>query len=153
VLFPPAPSPTNSAHRAILCASLVLLQPTLLAQSSLVSPDVLLVCFFCAVLVIFVRRRHENWRGLYALALTLLAFTSLRGVIAIGALFCAECVLLWLNKPTTTSFDVQPRYSAMYTLVFASSRIIPCVVRLAPGNNGCDWLAQSAIHRILPLTQ
>jgi hypothetical protein len=107
LLFPPAPSP----QRAILCASFVLLQPTLLAQSSLISPDVLLVCFFCAALATFVRKRNEDWSGVYALALTLLAFTSLRGVIAIGALFCAECVVLWLERPTGSGFEAFGKFS------------------------------------------
>lgn len=88
--------------QSVLCASLILIQPTLLAQASLVSPDVLLIAFFMLALCCFFEKKyllndkHKQWKeqivsSLYAVALMLLAMTSLRGMMCVVMLLLAEC--------------------------------------------------------------
>lgn len=125
---------------AVCCAALMLLHPTLLAQCSLVSPDVLLVLFFLLAAGEFFKKnasihrpdtlQHVYSKGFYALWLAALALTSLRGTIAVGMIFCAEFTLLFLqthsseNKPHTAS------NLALKNLAFANTVLpyLPAIV-------------------------
>jgi hypothetical protein len=74
---------------AVLTALLVLADPTLVAQISQVSPDVLLVFFYLFCL----NKLLSNQRLAVSFALIFLGMISLRGTIAVAALFFTDICL------------------------------------------------------------
>ncbi|TAD88220.1 MAG: hypothetical protein EAY75_05525, partial [Bacteroidetes bacterium] len=94
----------NSPLLILALSTLLLLQPTLLAQATLISPDIPLCAFFLCALWHFLQPEGKQWRGFYAIWLILLSFTSLRGVIAVALFAGAEGAWLLLEhmpSPTT----------------------------------------------------
>ncbi|MCU0473568.1 MAG: hypothetical protein MUC93_09420 [Bacteroidales bacterium] len=73
---------------------ILLLDPTLLAQCTLVSPDVLLVFFFMMAL----NHISEKNRVSYAIALAGLTLSSMRGMMCVAGLFCAEIIIRLYNE-------------------------------------------------------
>jgi len=82
---------TTVNKQTIFAAMLLLLaDPTLLAQTTLVSPDILLLFFFlCSVNAIL---RHQNWLLLFAVLG--LSSISLRGAMVAVAVFLFDMILL-----------------------------------------------------------
>ena len=68
---------------------ILLLDPTLLAQCTLVSPDVLLVFFFLMAL----NNMSGGKRIYYGIALAGLTLTSMRGMMCVAGLFCADMII------------------------------------------------------------
>ncbi|MDQ1297215.1 MAG: hypothetical protein QG611_1195, partial [Bacteroidota bacterium] len=68
---------------------ILLMDPTLLAQCTLVSPDVLLVFFFLTAL----NNISGKNRITYSVALAGLTISSTRGMMCVAGLFCAECII------------------------------------------------------------
>jgi hypothetical protein len=115
----------RQAWYSTLCASLVLVQPTFLAQATLVSPDVVLVCCFLVGMVVLILRLPQERGGtipcasvtsdatpdlssgfhlfthlvyhlVYACVLIPLTLVSLRGGICGVMLLCAEALCIVL---------------------------------------------------------
>ena len=85
-------------------ATLVLIaDATLLAQFTLVSPDIWIACFFTMALWAFLDKKS----GLQALAFTGLALTSMRGMMIVAAFFVTRAILLFFpgsaEKPDSFS--------------------------------------------------
>lgn len=80
--------------RVIFLLLLVLADPTLAAQCILVSPDVVLVCFF--LMGIYAILKNQNW--LKALAMLGLAMISMRGMMTVAALFLFEVSINFKNR-------------------------------------------------------
>jgi hypothetical protein len=74
---------------------ILLADATLLAQCTLVSPDVLVVFFFLLALNNLISKK----KILYSVALAGLALSSMRGMMCIAGLFFAE-IILYLNSET-----------------------------------------------------
>jgi hypothetical protein len=68
---------------------ILLLDPTLMAQCTLVSPDVLLVFFFLMAL----NNMPAGNRIFYSLALAGLTLASMRGMMCVAGLFCADILI------------------------------------------------------------
>lgn len=83
-----------AAKPAIFAAILLLADPTLLAQSAQVAPDVLLVFLYLFCL----NKLLENNRWVYMLALVLLGMLSPRGTIAVSLLFVTDVLLCIFAK-------------------------------------------------------
>jgi 4-amino-4-deoxy-L-arabinose transferase-like glycosyltransferase len=116
-----------SSRQAVFCAALLLVQPTLLAQATLVSPDIPLVAFFLCSLCCFFEQKHEQkceqpqkWSGFNALYLMLLAMTSLRGMIAVAMLLFAETILHWRRKRATATWLALLRLYLPALAIFAA---------------------------------
>jgi hypothetical protein len=75
---------------------ILLLDPTLLAQCTLVSPDVLLVFFFLMAL----NNLSEKNRIYYGIALAGLTLSSMRGMMCVAGLFCTDIIITLYNKRT-----------------------------------------------------
>lgn len=77
-----------------LSMSLMLLDPTLLAQATLVSPDLVLMFFYLGCFYALITER----RGMFAILLILLGMTSMRGMMAMVAICFTD--IAWMYKPT-----------------------------------------------------
>lgn len=89
---------TKGSH-VFLFSLLILLEPTLLAQATLVSPDIFLVAFFLVVLNAFFRGRYI----LMSAALIPMSFISLRGMMVLFGLYIAFYGILLIR--TRKLFD------------------------------------------------
>ncbi len=113
----------DSPLLVLALSALLLLQPTLLAQATLISPDIPLCAFFLCALWHFLQPKSKQWRGLYAVWLVLLSFTSLRGMIAVALFAGAECVCLFLeNTPSLKNWK-----SLAQVLVRSASVYLPAL--------------------------
>lgn len=83
----------------IAAMMILMLDPTLLAQCTLVSPDVLLVFFFLMAL----NNLSEKNRIFYGIALTGLTLSSMRGMMCVAGLFCADIIITLYNKKALTN--------------------------------------------------
>jgi hypothetical protein len=81
-----------------LAGLIILIDPTLLAQSTLVSPDVLVVFF----LLFAINSILNGKRFLLILSLAGLTLASMRGMMCAAALFISESVLLAFRSKTVT---------------------------------------------------
>jgi hypothetical protein len=72
---------------------IILLDPVLLAQCTLVSPDVLLVFFF----LMAVNNISEKNRIFYSIALAGLALSSMRGMMCVAGFFAADAILKYVT--------------------------------------------------------
>ena len=73
-------------------------EPTFLAQSSMLTPDIALVSLFLLCL----NALMDGRRGLQAVAMTLMAAVTFRGILAVPAVFLVDVGLAWfsgLRKP------------------------------------------------------
>lgn len=80
-------------HWLWMTLPLLLLEPTLLAQATMISPDIPLTCFFIMALSGMVNRR--NW--VQTVAMCGLPLLSTRGIMTIAVVFLAEAGYHWLN--------------------------------------------------------
>ncbi len=86
ILFPPR-------HRWLVTL-VIIADATLLAQFTLVSPDVWIACFFTMALFAFLKGK----RGLMALAFIGLALTSVRGMMIVASFFVTGALLLIFTR-------------------------------------------------------
>lgn len=94
---------------------LVALDPTLLSQFTLVSPDVPLVCFFLLAANALLEKR----KTIFALSCVLLFLTSMRGMM------CVVCLLVW---DLSLNFSRQPRRQLFIDLLKRSILYWPAVL-------------------------
>jgi len=73
---------------------LLLLEPTLLAQATMISPDIPLTCFFIIALSGMTNRRNI----LQTVAMCGLPLLSTRGIMTLGVVFLAEAGYLWFDR-------------------------------------------------------
>ncbi len=73
---------------------LLLLEPTLLAQATMISPDIALTCFFLIALSGMINRRNI----VQMVALCGLPLLSTRGIMTIAVVFLAEVGYQWMDK-------------------------------------------------------
>ncbi len=86
--------------------ALLLLEPTLLAQSTMLSPDIPLTFFFLmAVAGLLNNRPNMQMLGLCGLPLL-----STRGIMTVAVVFLAECFLIFLDKNRKFSFSRIGKY-------------------------------------------
>lgn len=78
---------------------ILLSDPTLLAQSTLVSPDVLLVFFFLMAL----NSMSGKNRMLYIISLAGLTLSSMRGMMCAGGLFASEVIIVIIKSKSDGS--------------------------------------------------
>jgi hypothetical protein len=81
-----------------LAALIILIDPTLLAQSTMVSPDVILVFFF----LLAVNSLLSGNRTFLSLALAGLTLASMRGMMCAGALFIVQVILISARSKTAS---------------------------------------------------
>jgi hypothetical protein len=106
---------------------LFLADATLMAQCTLVSPDVLLVFFFVMALNHFYSYK-KVW---FAIALAGLGLASMRGMMCFAALFIAHLIIKSLEKPMkgnfgaklksvfSSAFSILPLYLPAFVIVFS----------------------------------
>jgi len=81
-------------EQAWLVTLLMVADATLLAQFSLVSPDIWIACFFTMALWAFLEQKRKTM----AVAFLFLALTSMRGMMIVAAFFLTEAILLFFNE-------------------------------------------------------
>lgn len=105
-------------NKAIFLLLLAIADPTLAAQCLLVSPDVVLACFF--LMGVYAVLQNQNL--LKALAMLGLAMISMRGMMTVAALFLFEIALHYNNWKTLPKLLLQkmPLYlpAGFFGLVF-----------------------------------
>jgi hypothetical protein len=79
-------------------ALIILLDPSLMAQSTLVSPDVIVVFFF----LLAVNSLMENKKIFLSLSLAGLTLASMRGMMCVAVLFVSEIILLAVRTKSDT---------------------------------------------------
>jgi hypothetical protein len=82
-----------------LMVIIVCLEPTLLAQITLISPDVILVASFLSVWLYYQKNNALN----LAVFVLVLSLISLRGFMVAGALFSSACLIWWQDKKNKKS--------------------------------------------------
>lgn len=94
---------------ALLVFAMVLLalEPTLLAMSTQVTPDIPLVFFF----FLSVRSMLYERNGLQALAMGVMPLLNTRGTMLVAVIFLSELMIIWLLK------DRKPRLKAIWKYV------------------------------------
>ena len=107
-----------SGYNLLFSSLLVLLEPTLLAQATLVSPDIVLMAIFITSINLFLNKKYKT----LALILIPLGLISLRGMMVLFASFCA----IILNN-TFTQKKFNHHYFFKIALVFLPSVIIATV--------------------------
>jgi hypothetical protein len=93
---------------------ILLIDSTLLAQCTLISPDVLLIFFFLMALNYFINGK----RLLYAIALSGLVLASTRGMMCVAALFLAEIINNWFQNE---AFSKNKTASQKFKYIFSFS--------------------------------
>jgi len=97
---------------------IILIDPTLLAQCTLVSPDVILVFFFLLAL----NNLQNKERTLFSIALAGLTLSSMRGMMCAGGFFFAEVIIKysqggpsfnWKHLPVTFYNIIKPYIPAI----------------------------------------
>lgn len=83
----------------------ILVDPTLLAQCTLVSPDVILVFFF----LLSLNNLQKKERTLFSIALAGLSLSSMRGMMCAGGLFFAEVIIKYSQGSTSFTWKHLPR--------------------------------------------
>jgi hypothetical protein len=96
-------------------APLLLLEPTLVAQSTLVSPDVVLMYAFIAIINL-VHSENDHWCK--PLLYILCALVSMRGAMILVAIFVYECFLAY----TTAGHHEHSKYFSIF------KRFIPAAI-------------------------
>jgi len=89
-----------------MCLPLLLLEPTLLAQATMVSPDIALTCFFLIALSGMLNNRNL----LQAVAMCGLPLLSTRGIMTIAVVFLAEAGYHWFNSQSKFSLKLIWKY-------------------------------------------
>jgi hypothetical protein len=107
-----------SGYALLFSSVLVLLEPTLLAQATLVSPDIVLMAIFITSINLFLNKKYKT----LALILIPLGLISLRGMMVLFASFCA----IILNN-TFAQRKFNHHYFFTIALVFLPSVIIATV--------------------------
>jgi hypothetical protein len=107
-----------SGYTLLFSSLLVLLEPTLLAQATLVSPDIVLMAIFITSINLFLNKKYKT----LALILIPLGLISLRGMMVLFASFCA----IILNN-TFAQRKFNHHYFFTIALVFLPSVIIATV--------------------------
>jgi hypothetical protein len=107
-----------SGYTLLFSSLLVLLEPTLLAQATLVSPDIVLMAIFITSINLFFNKKYKT----LALILIPLGLISLRGMMVLFASFCA----IILNN-TFAQRKFNHHYFFTIALVFLPSVIIATV--------------------------
>jgi len=107
-----------SGYNLLFSSLLVLLEPTLLAQATLVSPDIVLMAIFITSINLFLNKKYKT----LALILIPLGLISLRGMMVLFASFCA----IILNN-TFAQRKFNHHYFFTIALVFLPSVIIATV--------------------------
>ncbi|MGB1243636.1 MAG: hypothetical protein ACPG49_13995, partial [Chitinophagales bacterium] len=92
---------------------LLLIEPTLLAQSVLGGVDIALVCLYLVALNGTFYRKH----GMLAIALCLMSAFSLRGIIAVGLLGLTEFVIRFQESRITGERFFYRIYSVIYKII------------------------------------
>ena len=69
----------------------LVLEPTFLAQSSMVTPDIALVCFY----LLAVNSILEGRRWMLGAAMVAMAAMTMRGILAVPAVFLTDILLAW----------------------------------------------------------
>lgn len=90
---------------AWLITLLLIADATLVAQMTLVSPDIWIACFFTMALWALLARR----RGLLTLAFLGLTLTSMRGMMMVAAFFITETLLFLFPAAGTPKNTQEPR--------------------------------------------
>lgn len=91
---------------------ILLLDPTLLAQCTLVSPDVLLVFFFLMALNNLVLGKRQ----LYIVALIGLTLSSMRGMMSVAGLFFADIIIRFYDNRHALDFK------KIFSTIFRATR-------------------------------
>jgi len=104
-----------SGFALLFSSLLVLLEPTLLAQATLVSPDIVLMAIFITSINLFLNKKYNT----LALVLIPLGLISLRGMMVLFASFCA---IILNNTFAQRKFNRQ--YFFTVTFVFLPSVVI-----------------------------
>lgn len=79
----------------LILSCLILADPTLVAQGTLISPDVLLMAAFVGALRYIYQGANHIWKYLLFL---ILALVSMRGIMILAVLFVWECYLLYSDN-------------------------------------------------------
>jgi hypothetical protein len=85
---------------------IVCLEPTLLAQITLISPDVILIASFLSVWLYYQKNNALN----LAVFVLVLSLISLRGFMVAGALFASACLIWWQDKKNKKSLQMIPAF-------------------------------------------
>ncbi len=104
-----------SGYVLLFSSLLVFLEPTLLAQATLVSPDIVLMAIFITGINLYLNKKYK----ILALVLIPLGLISLRGMMVLFASFCA---IILNNTLTQKKFNLH--YFFTITLVFLPSVVI-----------------------------
>ena len=94
----------------------ILVDPTLLAQCTLVSPDVILVFFFLMAL----NNLQKKERTLFSIALAGLSLSSMRGMMCAGGFFFAEVIIKYSQGSTSFTWKhlSEGHYSASLNHIY-----------------------------------
>lgn len=95
-----------SENYRYLMLFIVCLEPTLLAQITLISPDVILVASFLSVWLYY----QKNNLVLLSVFVLVLSLISLRGFMVAGALFASAGLIWFQDKKNKISFQMIPAF-------------------------------------------